>query len=237
MNRRSAWPKDSPAIHCPRWNAPTTTSGPARRLAGVVPVLQPWLYRDTTDVLAARAAGVGICLGADWSPSGSKNLLGELKVADLWNTTSSPASSRPRRSARWPRATPPTPSTRGAHRAAEGGTAWRRARHHRPRARRSLPQPDRIDRARRAARRHQRPAVLRHHGAHEGGGRAARRADPPRASATLDPAPLRRRPRGRHGLAGRARRHRRAPRPRSGATSSSRSSTATRTPRNVRCGS
>jgi 5-methylthioadenosine/S-adenosylhomocysteine deaminase len=26
-----------------------------------------------------------ICLGADWSPSGSKNLLGELKVAYLWN--------------------------------------------------------------------------------------------------------------------------------------------------------
>ncbi len=24
-----------------------------------------------------------ICLGADWSPSGSKSLLGELKVADL----------------------------------------------------------------------------------------------------------------------------------------------------------
>jgi 5-methylthioadenosine/S-adenosylhomocysteine deaminase len=44
-----------------------------------------WLYRDTTDVLAARAAGVRICLGADWSPSGSKNLLGELKVADMWN--------------------------------------------------------------------------------------------------------------------------------------------------------
>jgi hypothetical protein len=46
-----------------------------------------WLYRGTTDVLAARAAGVRICLGADWSPSGSKNLLGELKVADLWNKT------------------------------------------------------------------------------------------------------------------------------------------------------
>jgi 5-methylthioadenosine/S-adenosylhomocysteine deaminase len=44
-----------------------------------------WLYRATTDVLAARAAGVRICLGADWSPSGSKNLLGELKVVDLWN--------------------------------------------------------------------------------------------------------------------------------------------------------
>jgi hypothetical protein len=28
---------------------------------------------------------VRICLGPDWSVSGSKNLLGELKVADLWN--------------------------------------------------------------------------------------------------------------------------------------------------------
>jgi 5-methylthioadenosine/S-adenosylhomocysteine deaminase len=44
-----------------------------------------WLYRQTTDVLAARERGLRLCLGADWSPSGSKNLLGELKVADLWN--------------------------------------------------------------------------------------------------------------------------------------------------------
>jgi cytosine/adenosine deaminase-related metal-dependent hydrolase len=44
-----------------------------------------WLYGQTTDVLAARDAGMRICLGADWSPSGSKNLLGELKVADLHN--------------------------------------------------------------------------------------------------------------------------------------------------------
>ena len=46
-----------------------------------------WLYGATTDVLAARAAGMLICLGADWSPSGSKNLLGELKVADLYSRT------------------------------------------------------------------------------------------------------------------------------------------------------
>lgn len=44
-----------------------------------------WLYGATTDVVAARAAGMRICLGADWSPSGSKHLLGELKVADLHN--------------------------------------------------------------------------------------------------------------------------------------------------------
>ncbi len=39
------------------------------------------LYRKTTDVARAKAAGVRIALGSDWSPSGSKNLLGELKVA------------------------------------------------------------------------------------------------------------------------------------------------------------
>lgn len=44
-----------------------------------------WLYGATTDVPAARAAGMLVCLGADWSPSGSKSLLGELKVADLHN--------------------------------------------------------------------------------------------------------------------------------------------------------
>jgi hypothetical protein len=44
-----------------------------------------WLYGATTDVAAARARGMRICLGADWSPSGSKSLLGELKVADLYN--------------------------------------------------------------------------------------------------------------------------------------------------------
>jgi 5-methylthioadenosine/S-adenosylhomocysteine deaminase len=34
---------------------------------------------------AARAAGVTIGLGSDWSPTGSKNLLGELKVASLYS--------------------------------------------------------------------------------------------------------------------------------------------------------
>src|SRR5262249_51397508 len=44
-----------------------------------------WLYGQTTDVAAARQSGLRICLGPDWSISGSKNLLGELKVADLRN--------------------------------------------------------------------------------------------------------------------------------------------------------
>ena len=42
------------------------------------------LYGDTARVEAATRAGVRIGLGSDWSPSGSKNLLGELKVAWLY---------------------------------------------------------------------------------------------------------------------------------------------------------
>src|SRR5262249_58166773 len=45
------------------------------------------LYKKTANVAAARRAGVTIALGSDWSPSGSKNLLGELKVASIWNET------------------------------------------------------------------------------------------------------------------------------------------------------
>lgn len=44
-----------------------------------------WLYGKTTAVDKARDAGLRVCLGTDWSPSGSKNLLGELKVADICN--------------------------------------------------------------------------------------------------------------------------------------------------------
>ena len=39
------------------------------------------LYGQTADLGAALAAGVPVALGSDWAPSGSKNLLGELKVA------------------------------------------------------------------------------------------------------------------------------------------------------------
>jgi hypothetical protein len=41
------------------------------------------LYGKTANVGAAQAAGVPIALGSDWAPSGSKNLLGELKAARL----------------------------------------------------------------------------------------------------------------------------------------------------------
>ena len=41
------------------------------------------LYGKTADVSLARDADVLVSLGPDWSPSGSKNLLGELKLARL----------------------------------------------------------------------------------------------------------------------------------------------------------
>jgi 5-methylthioadenosine/S-adenosylhomocysteine deaminase len=43
------------------------------------------LYGSTAKVSFAKKNGVLICLGPDWSPTGSKNLLWELKVADLIN--------------------------------------------------------------------------------------------------------------------------------------------------------
>ncbi len=43
------------------------------------------LYGATARVDVAKQAGVRIGLGSDWSPSGSKNLLGELKVAWLYS--------------------------------------------------------------------------------------------------------------------------------------------------------
>ena len=43
------------------------------------------LYGDTTDVAAAKAAGVNIALAPDWAPSGTKNVLHSLKMADWWD--------------------------------------------------------------------------------------------------------------------------------------------------------
>jgi cytosine/adenosine deaminase-related metal-dependent hydrolase len=43
------------------------------------------LYGDTARVDAAKQAELPMALGSDWSPSGSKNLLGELKVAWLYS--------------------------------------------------------------------------------------------------------------------------------------------------------
>jgi 5-methylthioadenosine/S-adenosylhomocysteine deaminase len=41
------------------------------------------LYGRTTNVYEALAEGLTVSLGTDWSPSGSRNLLGELKIADI----------------------------------------------------------------------------------------------------------------------------------------------------------
>jgi cytosine/adenosine deaminase-related metal-dependent hydrolase len=43
------------------------------------------LYGQTADIKSAKESGITIALGSDWSPSGSKNMLGELKVAKLYN--------------------------------------------------------------------------------------------------------------------------------------------------------
>ena len=55
--------------------------------AGMVwsPLSNLLLYGATARVAEMKAAGVPIGLGSDWSPSGSKNLLGELKVARLYS--------------------------------------------------------------------------------------------------------------------------------------------------------
>lgn len=61
-----------------------------RKRAKIVwsPLSNLLLYGATTDVVAAKKHRALICLGSDWSPSGSKNLLWELKVADLVNKES-----------------------------------------------------------------------------------------------------------------------------------------------------
>jgi hypothetical protein len=45
------------------------------------------LYGNTTDIPTALEEGVLVSLGTDWSPSGSKNLLGELKIAHKLDET------------------------------------------------------------------------------------------------------------------------------------------------------
>jgi 5-methylthioadenosine/S-adenosylhomocysteine deaminase len=47
------------------------------------PLSNMLLYGHTTNVYEALKAGVVVSLGTDWSPSGTRNLLGELKVADI----------------------------------------------------------------------------------------------------------------------------------------------------------
>jgi hypothetical protein len=71
------------AIHCTALKG--ADFGRMVGAAGIVwsPLSNYLLYGRTTDIAAAKAAGASIALGADWSPSGSKNLLGELKIAKI----------------------------------------------------------------------------------------------------------------------------------------------------------
>ena len=71
------------AVHC---NAIEARAFATWRKGGAVvwsPFSNLWLYGSTTDVPAAIDAGLTVCLGSDWGPSGTRSVLGELKVARL----------------------------------------------------------------------------------------------------------------------------------------------------------
>jgi len=76
---------DGEAFH--RWDQRARLAGdPGPGSLVWSPFSNLWLYgQHTADVTAARQHGVTVCLGSDWGPSGTKNLLGEIKVARLWS--------------------------------------------------------------------------------------------------------------------------------------------------------
>ena len=73
------------AIHCCAVDPENWTKWAPNDAGGVVwsPLSNLLLYAQTTLIDDARARGVRICLGSDWGPSGTKNLLGEMKVARI----------------------------------------------------------------------------------------------------------------------------------------------------------
>lgn len=72
-------------IHCTALSPAEFTTWSAAGAGSVVwsPLSNLCLYGQTTDIAGAHEAGLRLCIGADWGPSGSKSVLGELKVADL----------------------------------------------------------------------------------------------------------------------------------------------------------
>ena len=72
-------------IHCCAVDAANWAKWPQADAGGVVwsPLSNLVLYADTTLIDDVRARGVRVCLGSDWGPSGTKNLLGEMKVARI----------------------------------------------------------------------------------------------------------------------------------------------------------
>jgi 5-methylthioadenosine/S-adenosylhomocysteine deaminase len=72
-------------IHCCAVDADHWETWAPAAAGGVVwsPLSNIVLYAQTTLIDDVRARGVRVCLGSDWGPSGTKNLLGEMKVARL----------------------------------------------------------------------------------------------------------------------------------------------------------
>lgn len=73
------------AIHACAVDAGNWAKWATQEAGGVVwsPLSNLLLYAQTTMIDHARARGIRICLGSDWGPSGTKNLLGEMKVAKI----------------------------------------------------------------------------------------------------------------------------------------------------------
>lgn len=73
------------AIHCCAVDADHWAWWDPAYAGGVVwsPLSNLVLYGETTLVDDARAQGLHVCLGSDWGPSGTRNLLGEMKVARI----------------------------------------------------------------------------------------------------------------------------------------------------------
>jgi 5-methylthioadenosine/S-adenosylhomocysteine deaminase len=68
-----------------RWRTRARQLSTSKPFGTVVwsPFSNLWLYGVTTDVPGALAADLTVCLGTDWGPSGTHNLLGEAKVARM----------------------------------------------------------------------------------------------------------------------------------------------------------
>jgi 5-methylthioadenosine/S-adenosylhomocysteine deaminase len=72
-------------IHCTSLSATDWARWASTDAGAVVwsPFSNLWLYGQTTLVPSAVSQGVTVCLGSDWGPSGTKHVLGELKVAKV----------------------------------------------------------------------------------------------------------------------------------------------------------
>ena len=72
-------------IHCCALGADDWLKWEPADAGGVVwsPLSNLVLYQDTTLIDDARARGLLVCLGSDWGPSGTRNLLGEMKAARI----------------------------------------------------------------------------------------------------------------------------------------------------------